>query len=155
MGTFGIFAIVVTIILAGYYVVVITLDLKQNVTKDKAEDVEVIKTTSQEEVADDEEQPVEVEEEGFPQGSQLTASEQLQESLPPGAEHIASVEEIEQTDSKELYKKIQHSKEGMITCKAAAEKEVSSDEYRQSMLEQMEESEKLVEDFENLEGMSI
>lgn len=155
MGTFGIFAIVVTIILAGYYVVVITLDLKQNVAKDKAEDVEVIKTGSQEEVADEEEQPVEVEEEGFPHGAQLTASEQRQESLPSDQEHIASVEEIEQTDSKELYKKIQHSKEGMITCKATAEKEVSSEEYRQSMLEQIKESEKLVEDFENLEGMSI
>lgn len=155
MGTFSIFALVVTFILVGYYVVVITLDLKQNITKNKTEDVEVIKTTSQEEIADDEEQPVEVEEEGFPHGSQLTASEQRQESLPPGAEHIASVEEIEQTDSKELYKKIQHSKEGMITCKATAEKEVSSEEYRQSTLEQMEESEKLVDDFENLEGMSI
>ena len=155
MGTFSIFALVVTFILVGYYVVVITLDLKQNITKNKTEDVEVIRTTSQEKVADDEEQPVEVEEEGFLHGAQQSVSEQRQESLPQGVEHIASVEEIEQTDSKELYKKIQHSKESMITCKASAENEVTSDEYRQSMLEQMEESEKLVEDFENLEGMSI
>lgn len=154
MGTFGIFALVVTFILVGYYVVVITLDLKQNITKNKTEDVEIIKTTA-EAVADDEEQPVEVEEEGFPHGMQQEASEQRQESLPPNEEYVASVEEIEQTDSKVLYKEIQHSKEGMITYKATAEKEVSSEVYRQSTLEQMVESEKLVEDFENLEGMSL
>lgn len=154
MGTFGIFALVVTFILVGYYVVVITLDLKQNITKNKTEDVEIIKTTS-EKVTDDEEQPVEVEEECFPHGMQQEASEQRQESLPPNEEHVASVEEIEQTDTKVLYKELQHTKEVMITCKATAEKEVSSEEYRQSTLEQMVESEKLVEDFENLEGMSL
>lgn len=155
MGTFGIFAMVVTLILIGYYVVTIKLDSRQFTTKNKTEDVEIIQTASKEHLDTDEEIPQKVEEEGFPHGSQYVEGEQKHESLPPGHERVASVEEIEHADPGKLYQSIQESKGSMVICKATAEIELSSEQYRLSTLEQMEESEKLVENFMDLPRMGI
>ena len=70
MGTFGIFAIVATIILLGYYVVIITLDCHKESRKEKKEDVEIIHTTEQEAPeALEEEKPVDVDEDSFMHGT--------------------------------------------------------------------------------------
>ena len=124
MGTFGIFAIVATIILLGYYVVIITLDCHKESRKEKKEDVEIIHTTEQEAPeALEEEKPVDVDED-----EQSPSQESDSHSEDTFAQ--ASVEEINNLKASELHEKIEKAKEEMITYKADAEKEYSIEDFQ-------------------------
>ena len=134
MGTFGIFAIVATIILLGYYVVIITLDCHRDSRREKKEEVEVIRTTEQQAPeALEEEKPVDVEEDSFLHGTNtLDEQSPMQESdsHSENASSEASVDEINSLDATELHERLEKAKDEMIACKADAEKEYSIQDFQ-------------------------
>lgn len=134
MGTFGIFAIVATIILLGYYVVIITLDCHKESRKEKKEDVEIIHTTEQEAPeALEEEKPVDVDEDSFMHGTNTLDEQSPSQESDSHSEDTfaqASVEEINNLKASELHEKIEKAKEEMITYKADAEKEYSIEDFQ-------------------------
>ena len=66
MGTFSIFALVLTFILVFYYAVVILMDLRKINPEIRKDDVEFIKTAEEQEIQhEEEEQPVDVDEDNI------------------------------------------------------------------------------------------
>lgn len=134
MGTFGIFAIAATIILLGYYVVIITLDCHKDSRKEKKEEVEVIHTTEKEVLeALEEEKPVDVDEDSFLHGTETLdeqSSRQESDSHPEGSSMEASVDDINSLDATELHEKLEKAKDEMVSYKADAEKEYSIQDFQ-------------------------
>ena len=134
MGTFGIFAIVATIILLGYYVVIITLDCHKDSRKEKKEEVEVIHTTEQDTPeALEEEKPVDVEEDSFLHGTNTLDEQspgQESDSHSEDSYSRASIDDINSLNATELHEKLEKAKDEMVTCKADAEKEYSSQDFQ-------------------------
>lgn len=154
MGTFGIFAIVATIILLGYYVVIITLDCHKDSKKEKKEDVEIIHTTEQETPEpQEEEKPVDVDEESFLHESSSTEEQpSIQGSAPPSenTSEEVSEDEINNLSASELHDNLEKAKNQMITCKAEAEHEISAQEFVKANQNFQDLSSEMVESLEQL-----
>lgn len=137
MGTFSIFALVLTFILVFYYAVVIFMDLRKINPEARKDDVEFIKTAEEQETQDEEEeQPVDVDEDNIlhPLSHEVDDSQPV--SGQPHHEGTSmTVEDVKNMETSEVYERIRNAKNEMITYRADAELEMASEVFRQHMIE--------------------
>lgn len=137
MGTFSIFALVLTFILVFYYAVVIFMDLRKINPEARKDDVEFIKTAEEQETQHEEEdQPVDVDEDNFLHPISHEVNDSLPVSDQPHDEGTSmTAEDVKNMETSEVYERICNAKNEMITYRADAEHEMTSEEFRQHMIE--------------------
>ena len=137
MGTFSIFALVLTFILVFYYAVVIFMDLRKIKPGIRKDDVEFIKTAEEQETQhEEEEQPVDVDEDNILHPlSHEVGDSQPASGQPHNEGTYMTVEDIKNMKTSEVYERIRNAKNEMITYRADAEHELASEDFRQHMIE--------------------
>lgn len=117
MGTFSIFALVLTFILVFYYAVVILMDLRKIYPETRKDDVEFIKTAEEQETQhEEEEQPVDVDEDNIlhPISHEVGDSQPVS-GQPHNKGTYMTVEDVRNMKTSEVYERIRNAKNEMIT----------------------------------------